>query len=215
MAQRNYRMTKFLAALALAFALQIGTTSMARAAIEEPAFKSVIKEGAFEVRDYAPTIVAQVEVRGDFGAAGNRAFNPLADYIFGNNTQAGKIAMTAPVSQTRAGAKIAMTAPVSQAKTGDTWTVRFTMPSKYTMATLPRPVNPDVKLLEVPGQRMAVVQFTGFTGDGTLREKEAALRAFAAQKGLRLVGAPIYARYDPPWTVPFMRRNEVMIAVSR
>jgi hypothetical protein len=208
-------MTKFSRLFALAFALLLGNATMARAAIEEPAFKSVLKEGAFEVRDYAPTIVAQVEVRGDFGAAGNRAFNPLADYIFGNNTQAGKIAMTAPVSQTKAGAKIAMTAPVSQAKTGDVWTVRFTMPSKYTMATLPRPVNPDVRLIEVPGQRMAVVQFTGFTGDNTLKEKETALRAFAAQKGLKLTGAPIYARYDPPWTVPFMRRNEVMIAISR
>lgn len=186
-------------------------------AVEEPPHAVALKDGAFELRTYAPLVAAEVTVEGRRWEAANRGFRPLADYIFGANTPNETIAMTAPVAQRRerAGETIAMTAPVTQAEAGDgRWVVRFVMPAGSALETLPRPENPAVRLIAEPAQQIAAVRFAGLAGDRQLAEKEAALRAWIAARGLTPMGPATYAYYNPPWTPPWWRRNEVMIPVE-
>ncbi|MEM8854625.1 MAG: heme-binding protein [Pseudomonadota bacterium] len=190
----------------------------AMAETAEPSFTVVSKDGDFEVRRYDPMIVAHVTVPGDRGEAANRGFRVLADYIFGANRPGEKIAMTAPVIQeptARDGQKIAMTAPVLQEPAGaDTWTVTFVMPAEFTMETLPAPKSETITIEQVPGDTMAVVRFSGFNTKARLDEETQRLRAFMADKGLAVEGTPRFAFYNPPWTLPFLRRNEVMIPTN-
>jgi len=200
------------ASLALAAAL----AALPAMAIEEPAFDTVKSAGDFEVRRYAPMIVAETLVEGELWGASNDGFRVIAGYIFGNNesvTKGGseKIAMTAPVAMEPAAEKIAMTAPVTTEAAGGRYRMHFVMPSQYTMATLPRPKDDRVKLRELPPQRMAVVKFSGLAGEAKVKEKTEALQAWMKAEGLEAGGAPQLARYDPPWTLPFLRRNEVMV----
>lgn len=186
---------------------------VAMAAIEEPAFQTEREDGDFSVRRYAPMIVAETTVEGGLWGASNDGFRVIAGYIFGNNTAAGgeraKIAMTAPV--TMEPERIAMTAPVTTEAAEGRYRMHFVMPSRYTLETLPRPNDPRVALREVPPQRMAAVRFTGFTGEGRVAEKTAELLAWMKGAGLEAAGAPQLARYDPPWTLPFLRRNEILV----
>jgi hypothetical protein len=181
--------------------------------VETPNYSVSSKSGNLEIREYGPTIVAEATVEGDRDKAIQRGFRIIADYIFGNNLSSTKVAMTAPVMQ-QPNEKIAMTAPVIQQANGKSWNVRFVMPSEYTIETLPKPVNPKVALIEVPAMRFAVIRFSGFAGQGSLDTHEAELRAFMAERGLTATSAPQYAFYNAPWTLPFMRRNEVMIEVT-
>ncbi|MFO7766810.1 MAG: heme-binding protein, partial [Pelovirga sp.] len=130
-------------------------------AIEEASYEVVKTEGSFEVRDYAPSILAETYVKGDFDEAGSTAFRRLFRYISGENRAQAKIAMTAPVSQ-QTGEKIAMTAPVGQQKSGGQWVVSFMMPASYDMDTLPVPDDPLVTLRQVPARRMAAIRYSGF-----------------------------------------------------
>ena len=181
--------------------------------VETPDYVVSSKQGDLEIRDYGPNIVAQATVEGDQDKAIQRGFGIIADYIFGNNLSSAKVAMTAPVTQ-QSSEKIAMTAPVTQQAQGQSWNVRFVMPSKYTIETLPKPVNPQVALIEVPAKRLAVIRFSGLANRGSLDEQEGQLRAFLAERGLKAINSPQYAFYDAPWTLPFMRRNEIMIEIS-
>jgi hypothetical protein len=205
-------------------ALMMGQSAMA---IEEPSFKVISKSGDFEVRQYAPMLVAETMVEGDMDEASNRGFRKIADYIFGNNqsTQTGgaaKIAMTAPVTVEPQSEKIAMTAPVTMsAATNESgmaasnkWRVHFVMPSQYTMATIPQPKNSDVKLREVPGQFFAVHSYTGFNTQGRVQGKTDELSAWVLAQKLKPIGNPQLSRYDPPWTLPMFRRNEIMVEIE-
>jgi effector-binding domain-containing protein len=209
---------KLLAPAVLALTLLQGCAVFAR--IEEPAFESLKKDGEIELRQYRGFIVAETYVKGEMGQAGNDGFRAIADYIFGNNIAAGKnsnekIAMTAPVTMEKTSEKIAMTAPVTMEKGADeTWRVHFVMPSQYTLATLPKPVNPNVKLREVAGQKMAVIRFSGFSTDEKVKTKTDELKQWIAKEGMKVAGTPQFARYNPPITPPFMRRSEVLIAVE-
>ncbi|OYU00759.1 MAG: heme-binding protein [Sphingomonadaceae bacterium PASS1] len=180
--------------------------------VETPNYSVSSKSDNLEIREYGPTIVAEATVEGERDKAIQRGFRIIADYIFGNNLSSAKVAMTAPVTQ-QSSEKIAMTAPVIQQASGKSWNVRFVMPSKYTMETLPKPVNSKVALIEVPATRFAVIRFSGFAGQDSLDAHEAELRAFMAERGLTATSEPQYAFYNAPWTLPFMRRNEVMIEV--
>jgi hypothetical protein len=183
-------------------------------AVEEPAFRSVLKDGAFEVRDYPALVVAETTVAGGQKDAASQGFRRLAGYIFGGNRGSRKIAMTAPVAQQPVGEKIAMTAPVVQMQKGDEWVVRFTMPSGYTLATLPEPNNSNVKLRETPPTRYAVVRFSGLARPGDVASETAALSAWIARRKFEATGPATLAQYNPPWTLWFLRRNEVMIPIS-
>lgn len=203
-------------ALFPAVILVLGSVTPAMARTEEPRHTVAVREGAFEVRDYAPHVVAEVMVPEGRGDPGNAGFRPLAGYIFGGNAPKAKIAMTAPVTTQRGGAKIAMTAPVTTNVAGNgMWSVRFVMPAGETLDTLPAPLDPNVRLIAQPARRYAVVRFSGLTGDGTMERQTSALRAFMAARNLTSSGAPVIARYDPPWTLPMMRRNEVWLEVAR
>lgn len=191
------------------------------ARIEEPAFESIKKEGDFELRQYRGFIVAETFVKGDMDAAGGEAFRAIAGYIFGGNVSTAsngseKIAMTAPVTMEKTTSeKIAMTAPVTMEKSADeNYRVHFVMPSQYTLQTLPKPVNPKVTLREVAAQKMAAIRFSGFSTDEKVRVKTEELTSWIEKQGLKIIGKPQFARYDPPMMPPFLRRSEVMIAVE-
>ena len=145
--------------------------------VEQPKFTLVEADGAIEIRDYAPMIVAEAEASGDRDSAIGAGFRIIADYIFGNNSTLQKVAMTAPVTQ-QGGEKIAMTAPVTQQGEGQSWVVRFVMPASYTMETLPKPNNPAVTLKEVPGKRFAVIRFSGLGSESNLASHAAELSEF-------------------------------------
>lgn len=193
-------------------------------AIEEPSFKVIVKSGNFELRQYAPMLVAETLVDGDMDDAGSTGFRRIADYIFGNNqvqtsTGSAKIAMTAPVTMEPQSQKIAMTAPVALMPAegmgaSKQWRVHFVMPSQYNMNTIPKPKNPDVKLREIPGKLFAVSSFTGFNTQTRVQTKTDELNLWIGQKNLKVLSQAQLARYDPPWTLPMFRRNEVMIEVE-
>ncbi|SFK60792.1 SOUL family heme-binding protein [Methylocapsa palsarum] len=180
---------------------------------EQPKYKVVAKERDIEIRDYAPMIVAEVEFPGERNVALGQGFRAVADYIFGDNSSSQKVAMTAPVTQQES-ETIAMTAPVTQHGDGDNWRVRFVMPSHYTLASLPTPNNPAVKLKEFGGRRFAVIRFSGLARDAVLKRHAKDLQDFIVSKNLKFLSAPIYAYYNPPWTLPFLRRNEVSIEIA-
>jgi hypothetical protein len=181
--------------------------------VEQPKYKVSERSGNIEIRDYAPMIVAEAEVKGERREAISKGFRIIADYIFGNNTAAQKVPMTAPVTQ-QGSEKIAMTAPVTQEGGGDTWRVRFIMPSKYTMETLPKPNNRAIELKEIPGKRFAVIRFSGTAGEESLKRYNKELDDFLSAKRLTPLSPRTYAFYNPPWTLPFLRRNEVLVEIA-
>ena len=181
--------------------------------VEQPSYTIVDSWGDIELRDYPRLIAAEVEVPGERKQAINAGFRMIADYIFGNNAPRQKIAMTAPVTQ-QAGEKIAMTAPVSQQASGSVWKVRFIMPSSYTLETLPTPNNPNVKLIKIPAERVVAIRFSGLAGDDTVSRQRKLLLERIARQGLTVHGEPTLAFYNPPWTLPFLRRNEILAKVS-
>lgn len=183
-------------------------------ATEEPKYTVLEKEPPFEIRVYAPMIVAEVQVEGDLDGASSQGFRLIASYIFGQNQVSEKIAMTTPVTvvdQSVKSAKIAMTAPVGIESNAGKWMVSFVMPAEYTMETIPKPMNPQVQLRQIPAVKKAVINFSGFYNDQKVAEKTLELEQWIKSKNLQSAGAPNFARYNPPWTLPFMRRNEVMI----
>ena len=180
-------------------------------ATEEPKYTVVRQYDGFEIREYAPYLVAEVVVPGPAEEAGNQGFRILAGYIFGKNKGERKIAMTAPVAQAPAPAKIAMTAPVTQAAANGGFVVQFTMPSEYTLETLPEPLDPQVRLREVPGGRFAVIRYSGTWSEGNYQEHLAKLERSVEAAGLRTTRSPIYSRYNAPFVPWFMRRNEIWL----
>jgi hypothetical protein len=198
-------MTRLVAGLALLW-------SAAAMATETPKYEVLKRFDGFEVRRYAPSVVAETEVDASRGEAGNQAFGRLANYIFGGNTGSTKIAMTAPVTHSQ---RIAMTAPVTQQATDrSTWLVQFSMPSSFTLETLPTPNDTRVTLRAVPERVVAVVRYSGTWSDANYQEHLDALTAGLTKAGLVAVGAPVWARYDPPYTPWFLRTNEIHLELS-
>jgi hypothetical protein len=196
---------------ALAAATVLGLSSPMAGAIEEPKYTVVRQYDGFEVREYLPYLVAEVVVPGPAEEAGNQGFRILAGYIFGKNKGERKISMTAPVAQAPAPAKIEMTAPVTQAAANDGYVVQFTMPSEYTLETLPEPLDPQVKLKEVSGGRFAVIRYSGMWSERNYKEHLEKLERGIEAAGLRTMGSPIYSRYNAPFVPWFMRRNEIWL----
>jgi hypothetical protein len=202
--------------LGLALCLLIGLFCAEQAmAIEEPKFDVVLSEGPFEVRHYAPMLVAEAFVEGDMDEASNKGFRLIADFIFGNNQ--------APESTTPA--KVAMTAPVTvepqsgqsggpNMKASTQWRVNFVMPSQYTLASIPKPKNNAVGLRELPSKYFVVLKYSGLNTLAKVQVKTQETTAWALKKNLTLIGSPQLSRYDPPWTLPLFRRNEIMIEVA-
>lgn len=179
----------------------------------EPAHTVETRDGDFEIRRYAPMLAAEVTTSGDRNTAISAGFRLLADYIFGNNTKRQSIEMTAPVTQQQS-EKIAMTVPVTQQPAGRDWIVRFVMPQSYTLETLPKPNDPRVRIVAVPEQRVAAIRFSGRSTDDNLAQHRAELEAWMKARGLAASGDPTAAFYNPPWSLPFLRRNEYLVVLA-
>lgn len=182
--------------------------------VEEAKYSVVSREGNFELRDYASHVVAETVVDGTLESAGNIAFTRLFAYISGKNRASAKILMTAPVSQEAASEKIAMTAPVGQRRTEEGWAVSFAMPASYTLETLPVPDDPEVELRLVPARRMAAVRYSGTWSEQRYKRHRGELESWIKGKGYRILGEAVWARYNPPFTPWFLRRNEILIPVD-
>lgn len=162
---------------------------------ETPSYTTVSSKGKIEIRDYSPMILAEVQVSGERKQAIRDGFKILADYIFGNNCPKQKLPMTAPVIQEQL---------------MDRWKVRFVMPKQYPLETLPKPNSKDVLLVPLPAKRFAVIRFSGRTTDENIQQHTRELEGYIADQQLRTLGETVFAFYNPPWTLPFLRRNEIM-----
>ena len=184
-------------------------------AIEKAKYTVLEKEDDFEIRQYDPQIVAETFVLGDLEEVGNEGFRRLYAYISGENMKKQSISMTAPVGQETGSQKIAMTAPVKQEKNDDQWRITFLMPAEYTLEMLPEPKDTRVVLAQEPGRLMAAVKYSGTWSEEGYEENKALLEEYTQKRGLTIAGAPVWARYDPPFMPWFLRRNEVLIPVEK
>ena len=184
-------------------------------AVEEVKYRVLESSGDFELRQYESSLGAETTVEGDFHEVGNEGFRRLFDYISGKNRKKQSIPMTAPVSQEASSEKIPMTAPVNQEKVGGAWRITFLMPSAFTMETLPEPLDSRVKLVKIPGRLMAALNYSGTWSRERYEEKEKRLKELIRQRGLKIEGEPVFARYNPPFMPWFLRRNEVLIPVGQ
>jgi hypothetical protein len=200
---------------AVALALLVGGQTVS-ARTEEPAYNVVQQIGEVEIRRYAAQIRATTVVDAPFDAATSEGFRRLAGYIFGNNTRRDEIAMTAPVETAPAGPseKIAMTAPVGTKVVDGRSVISFVMPAGYTMDTLPVPGDPRVTLEPVGERLVAALRFSWIAGEPEFAQRRQEVLDALERSDLRPSGEATLARYDPPWTLPFLRRNEVLIPVS-
>ena len=194
-------------------ALLITTGIQKAMAVEEASYVVISKDKPFEIREYAPHVIAETLVEGNMENVSNKAFMKLFRYISGSNVSRSKVAMTAPVSQQSTGEKIPMTAPVAQQRVDEKWLVSFMMPKSYTLSTLPQPEDTSITLRQVPAQRMAVVRYSGMWSEKNYLSHELELVAWMKKMGLTPTGNAVWARYNPPFTPWFLRRNEVMIPV--
>ena len=187
-----------------------------RTGTEEPPYTVVESLGALEIREYGPRLAAETTVAGTEIATRSEGFRRLAGYIFGANTSGGSIAMTAPVAQEAGSKTIEMTAPVVQDRAADgQWRIRFFMPAQYTLQTLPRPNNPAVHIVAVPPQTYGVFRYSGSTGATATHAAQRELLRLLEGSGWGPVGEALNWFYDPPWTLPFLRRNEAAVLVAR
>jgi len=181
---------------------------------DETKYTVISQTQNFELRDYPSQIVAETEVAASLEDAGNKAFRRLFNYISGDNRAQEKISMTSPVTQEASSEKIAMTSPVAQQSTTGGQMVSFMMPESYTMDTIPVPDDPNVKVRQIPARRMACVQYSGGWSEKRYLEYLQELEAWIADNDFQVLGKPIWARYNPPFTPWFMRRNEILIPVD-
>lgn len=183
--------------------------------VTTPNYTVLKRDSAIEIRQYPKLLLAEVHVKGKRDEAINKGFRPLANFIFGENTsQQGseKINMTAPVLQYRS-VDLPMTQPVMQTETDQhhhIWTIQFIMPKHFTLANLPKPKNPDINIIEQPAQQVITIRFTGRVTNEAIQREMKILEAYIKKHQLHTIGQPIFAFYNPPWVLPFMRRNEII-----
>lgn len=184
--------------------------------VEEAPYELIRKDKQFEIRKYAPLVVVETRVSASYKEAGSMAFRKLFAYISGENEGSEKIAMTSPViaNEENSGESIAMTAPVTSQKEGDEWRYRFVLPQSYSLDNAPRPLNPDVSLAEVPEKQVASLRYSGRSTRKAQVKQAETLGNWIASQGLVMQSEPRWAGYNPPWTLPWFRRNEVLIDIS-
>lgn len=204
---------KMLIAIITGVILLGGLLGIIMSDVEQPDYKLIASKGNIEIRDYPPMILAEVEVSGGRKQAISQGFRVLADYIFGNNCSNKKM-KTEGAAKNELSEKVAMTAPVLQEQDATKWKIRFVMPKKYTLQTLPKPNSKQVILVPLSPRRYAVIRFSGLANDQNIREYTEELKGYIVAEKLTPIGGSILAFYNPPWTMPFLRRNEVMIEIK-
>lgn len=183
--------------------------------VEQADYTVVKKYPDYEIRLYPAHILAQTTVAGSYRQALNEGFRIVAAYIFGKNIKNESIPMTAPVTQQKSMAeKIAMTAPVLATTQGYSHIISFGMPRSYSLNNLPKPLDPRVKLVEIPEKKFAAKKFSWSRSDSRVNAMEASLLAVLARDKVATLGSPIYAGYNAPWTPPWLQRHEVMVEIS-
>jgi len=180
--------------------------------VEQTKYQIIESYGNIEIREYTPQIVAEALISGNRKDALKQGFRTIADYIFGNNQSANKIAMTEPVTQ-QTSTRIAMTAPVTQKIEGNKWLIRFIMPAEYNLESLPKPNNKDVIIKQIKSKKFATIRFSGISSDSNLAKNTEKLQNFTRKNQIQTISEPTYSFFNPPWTLPFLRRNEVMIEI--
>lgn len=168
---------------------------------DRPKYRVLEKQGNFEIRDYEPRIVAEIAIEGDSESALKEGFNILAAYIFGQNATKVKIAMTAPVEQRKD-------------STHKNWIITFSIPKQYKMEELPSPKNSNIALNHLESQKMAVFVFSGICTQEIFKKNTKLLLNWIEQRGYTPMGSCIFARYDPPWTLPCFRHNELLFVIN-
>jgi hypothetical protein len=181
---------------------------------DEPHFQVLKNEGVMQIRHYPSLVVAQTEVNADYKKASGLAFQRLAGYIFGNNKKQQSITMTVPVIQQQQAEKLSMTVPVMQQKLGAVWLMTFILPQGYTLSTAPEPLDSAVLIHELPDKKVATIRYSGSLTEQGIEEKSAELIDWLTQQHYQAISPPRSAAYDPPWTLPFLRRNEVHIDIE-
>lgn len=180
----------------------------------EPHYQVLLQDREFEVRAYPPLLVAETVVSADYAEAGSIGFKRLAGYIFGGNTARQSMAMTTPVIRQAESEEIAMTAPVLQQTDGRQWRMAFVMPEGYRLDTLPIPLDDKVVLKEVPGKKVAVLSYSGSLNENTIAANSQKLLDWVNQRAYTPISSARSAAYDPPWTMPMLRRNEIHIDID-
>lgn len=191
-----------------------GCTLMGIRTSEEAPYTIVSDFGEIQIRLYSPIVVAETEVAADYASSGSIGFNRLAGYIFGNNIRKEKMAMTTPVFRENSGEKIDMTAPVLQQQVDDKWIMSFVMPSGYNLTNLPIPLDDKVIIKEIQAKKVAVLRYSGNLTVERIAEKSQVLSDWLTQNEYKLLSKARSAAYDPPWTLPPLRRNEVHIEIE-
>ncbi len=182
--------------------------------LEEPKYTVISEESWYEIREYESYIVAEVEVSWDQSVALNSGFRLLAGYIFWGNTKGDSIQMTAPVLETESSEKITMTVPVADTpSTTGKRIVQFSMPSKYTLETLPIPNSDQVTLKEVPGKKIAALRYTGWASEKRVQTKKQKLTKLLEEETINIIWEMTSAQYNPPLSFPLTRRNEILVEI--
>jgi hypothetical protein len=180
----------------LAIVMLLGAAGVAES-IEEPQYRVLESIDEIEIRHYQATVQAVTRLPGK--SSSSEGFRRLAGFIFGGNDQEQKIAMTAPVQE-----KLGAERPE----------MAFTMPSEYTLEDLPTPADSRVSLHNVPAKTVAVVTFSGWATSSRVARFERELRATLKRSDIATTDEVSLNQYNPPWTLPFLRRNEIMIEVA-
>ncbi len=170
-------------------------------------------EDHFDIRQYQDYWVASTVVQGDYDESSSESFGRLFKYISGENSTRSKIAMTGPVLQ-QEGEKISMTGPVIRQNSGQGWVMEFVLPAKYKNSSPPIPLDPDVQIINKSGFKAAALRYSGNLGIEKFNQMKTELLKLVEQKQLQPVGNPFSAGYDPPWTIPFLKRNEVLVVIQ-
>jgi hypothetical protein len=183
---------------------------------ESVKYKVLVKDGDFEIREYSSYIVAKTTIEGNYNKSSSKAFKRLAGYIFGKNKTKINVAMTSPVVVKESSQKIAMTSPVEMNQSGSSYTMSFSMPSKYTIETLPDPIDNNIFFQQVPSQIKATHRFSWFSSKDKNKVKANELRKWLQNhKGYKVSENYSFAGYNPPWTLPFLKRNEIHIELKK
>ncbi len=209
----SLKMTKLISLFTTIFLMGCSLVGIRTA--EEPHYQVLQDYGNIQIRQYPPILIAQTEITGNYDNSGNQGFRRLAGYIFGKNQSQQQITMTTPVIQEKQSAEqIAMTAPVLQQQFGDKWYMAFVLPNNYTLATAPIPNDSAIKLVEMPSKKLAVLSYTGVISEQSIKEKSIELQSWLTQQKYTMISPAQSAAYDPPWTLPFLRRNEIHIEIK-
>lgn len=182
--------------------------------VKEPRYQTLVKDSDYEVREYSSIVTVTAFAKGDFSQAQDQTFKKLFDYISGNNVSKKNIPMTAPVLMQGTGEKISMTAPVLMQDDVEGWAMSFVLPDTYTLQTAPKPLNETLELAERKNTKYAVLHFSGLFSDSVFQEKSKILERWMSENNLKASGPALRAGYNPPWTLPPLRRNEVLIPVE-